>query len=118
MNANDFFTKDMYYDLLRDIAAETILTPSETPYQKKLKIKGNTYHLRIVANRYSTDNHDYFVSFWDDHNYVQNGYRNQGGSCGSAPNLDTWDSFKDWINKRLSKFPDYTAELNEQLCWF
>lgn len=118
MNATDFFTKDMFYALKQDIIQQKIITPFDTPYGKKLKIKGNTYHLRIVANHYSTGNHEYFVSFWDDHNYIQNGHRNQGGSCGSAPNMDSWDSFKDWINKRLSRFPDYTPEDNVQLSWF
>lgn len=118
MNATDFFTQDMFHALKQDIQDQKRLTPWETPYQKKLKVKGNTYHLSIVTGNYSVGNKEFYVSFWEDHNYSRNGHRDQGGSSGSRPNLETWYAFKDWINKQLSRFPDYTPEANEQLCWF
>lgn len=118
MNATDFFTKAMFLALKQDIKKQKIIDPSETTYGCKLTTNGNKYHLRICTGFLKVEPYNYYVSFWEDHNYTKNGHREQGGSCGSAPNMENWESFKTWINKKLSQFPDYTPEANEQLCWF
>ena len=118
MNATDFFTKDMFHALKRDIDQQKVIDCFNTTYGCKLKTNGNQYNVRICTGFLKVEPYNYFVSFWEEHNYSKNGHREQGGSCGSAPNLKDWESFKEWVNKKLSRFPDYKPEENVQLSWF
>ena len=113
MNATTFFTEQQYHRLKQDIAQEKILHPTETPYKHTHKTNGNTYQLMITTGRYTYEaaKGQYYVSLWDDYNYKGiYDSRNIGGSNACKLVLDTFETFKESINNRLSKFPDYKEE--------
>jgi hypothetical protein len=114
MNASDFFTREQFDSLKRDITEKKCFGIFDTPYQKKLKVKGNAYSLAITTGHYIVGDHAYFVHFSEDHHYPGN----IGGCGGSTPNTESYESFCDYINGYLKKFPDYTeAVFNPiQLC--
>lgn len=120
MNASTFFTEDMYNRLKRDIQAKKVIPYTETPYKKEIKIKGNTYKVEITTGHYVVDDKAYYVSCWEDHNFMKDGHRDQGGGNGIKVILDSYSAFLAGINERLRRFPDFTEEefYEEQLCWF
>ena len=112
MNAKTFFTEEQFNRLKADIAEQRITRIDE--YQHQHRVNGNTYKVTIYTSRYSFGNHDFFVSCWVDYNYpgpYQS--RNIGGGNSTVPSFDSWQAFRDSINKTLSRFPDYTPEEEE-----
>ncbi len=120
MNASTFFTEDMFNRLKKDIQSKKVVPLTITPYKKEVKIKGNSYKLAISTGHYVVDDKAYYVSGWEDHNFTENGHRNQGGGNGIKIILDSYQAFLAGINKTLRRFPDFTEEefYEEQLSWF
>ena len=114
MNAADFFSASTYESIKQDVQNRKVFGLIDTPYQKKIKVRNNTYDFRISAGYYVIEPFSYFVHFSEDHIYPGN----YGGSCGSSVNLDSYEAFKDSINRLINRFPDYTQEDNVQLSLF
>jgi hypothetical protein len=114
MNAADFFSASTYEAIKQDVKNQKVFGLIDTPYQKKIKVRNNTYDFRISAGYYVIEPFSYFVHFSEDHIYPGS----YGGSCGSNVNLDSYEAFKDSINRLISRFPDYTQEDNVQLSLF
>lgn len=114
MNAADFFSQSTFEQIRQDVANKKVFRLTETPYRKKLKIRNHSYELSISAGYYIVEPYSYFVHFSESHNYPGN----LGGSGGSSINLESYEAFKDSINRLISKFPDYTPEQEVQLSWF
>lgn len=110
MNATTFFSEQTFLRLKEDIAQQKEFHLTETPYQKKVRINGNSYELEISAyvNPYTNL---YQITCWINYNYpglYQS--RNIGGGNYPRINLDNYEAFKESINKTLSRFPDYKEE--------
>lgn len=113
MNATKFFTEETFNRIKADIKQEKILEPYDNPYRKTLKINGNTYELMVCTGRYTYEEAkgQYYTSLWDSYSYKDNyGSRSIGGSAGGSVNIESYEAFKECVNKRLSQFPDYTEE--------
>ena len=114
MNAADFFSASTYEAIKQDVNQKKIFGPIDTPYQKKIKVRNNKYDFRISTGHYMVEPFSYFVHFSEDHVYPGS----YGGSCGHVISLDSYEAFKDSINRLISRFPDYTPEEKVQLSWF
>lgn len=109
MNAATFFTEEQFRQLRKDIQAQKRIDPATTPYQKKVKVNGNTYTLRIHASFFVVGDCSYFCTCWYDFNYAgRYQSREIGGGSGPSVICSTYDDFCKIINSLLSRFPDYT----------
>jgi hypothetical protein len=118
MNAATFFTEQQFNKLKELVANEEIISLLTTPFRKQHKINGNTYELSISTGRYVSSN-EYHVSIYESHNFQSEYCRNIGGGNYITVNLNSWNDFKNSINKGLKKFPDYSEdEEPEQICLF
>ena len=108
MNATSFFSEDQFNQLRKDIQAQKLIDPSTTPYQKKVKINGNSYTLRIHASFYQVGDCSYFCTCWYDYNHAgPYSSRDIGGGSGPSVICSTFDDFCSIINSILRRFPDY-----------
>ncbi len=118
MNATNFFTESQFNKLKELVAKEEIISLITTPFRKKHKVNGNTYELSISTGRY-VGNNEYHVSIFEDYNFKSKYGRDIGGGNFITVNLNSWNDFKNSINKGLKKFPDYSEdEEPEQISLF
>lgn len=104
MNATTFFSEKDFNNLKKDIKSKRIIGLLDTPYGKKIKIKGNTYELKIATGYYSGGG--YHTTVWIDYHYSHN----IGGGNYPPVVMTSWEEFKKAINKLLERFPDYTED--------
>lgn len=104
MNATTFFTEQQFNKLKELAAKEEIISILTTPFRKKHKINGNSYELSISTGRYRGNN-KYHVTLFEDHNFQCEYGRDIGGGNYITVNLNSWNDFKNSINKGLKKIP-------------
>ena len=109
MNATTFFSEKDFNNLKKDIKNHRINDLLDTPYGKKIKIKRNTYELKITTGYYR--NGRYHITGWIDYHYAHN---IGGGNCLPVV-MESWEEFKKAINKVLERFPDYTEDEKVQI---
>lgn len=112
MNATTFFTEETYKRIKTDIQQEKIITYIDNPYEKEHKTNGNKYKLSIHTGRYTFEEKygQYYFSLWVDYNYKGPHQSRNIGGYSIHPSLDSYEAFKEDINKSLIKYPDYTEE--------
>ena len=120
MNCTTFFPETMFHQLRQDVSSKKVVSITNSPYRKKIKVNGNTYELSISTGHYLVSG-EYYVSGWVDHAYTNlYGHRDIGGGNYLKVVLDSYQSFKDAVNAILSRYPDYKEEAFEpyQMAWF
>ena len=111
MNAALFFSKEAYDRLIEVVEKEEIIKALGTPFKTIIRIRGNTYSIKIFTGRYYGSG-EYYVCSIIDHNYASNEHidRCVGGESHRVVVSDGYEKFKESLNEVLRRFPDYTEE--------
>ena len=119
MNAKDFFSKDVYEEIVNAYQNEQVISVVDTPFRKTIKTNGNVYSLAVSMSYYvpSVYNGAFHITLFYDFNHKEGyGSRSQYGGT-KEPALSSYEAFCNSINEVLKRTPDFQEE-EEQLCFF
>lgn len=106
MTADDFFSRSDFDEFRRAIEAD-----EDWYKEKEIRVGGRYYSISLRVRKGSK-----FNPFGHEmHRFSENGVENIGGGSLSI-RTDSYDAFRDGINQRLKRFPDYSQEA--QVTWF
>jgi len=117
MNATTFFTEETYNRILADIKAKKCISYIDCPYKFTHKTNGNKYTISLHTG-YSTGTDEFFYSLWIDYNFANPPFSRSIGGGTITPSIESYEAFKESINRRLCNYPDYKEEEETptQLC--
>lgn len=120
MNCRDFVTET-------DLKLMRMHINARSPFEhKREKKEGGTkftlsLHSSVVDDHLAESiwhgNH-YIVHFSSDYSGGKLGWGGVGFATTEYKIFDTWDSFKGWIDKQMSRYGNYETEEYGQLCLF
>lgn len=106
MTADDFFSRSDFDELRRAVEAD-----EDWHKEKEVSFGSRFYSIGLRVRKGSK-----FNPFGHEmHRFRENGVENIGGGS-LRLSMSSFESFRDEINQRLKRFPDYSQEA--QITWF